>query len=237
MILMDMQMPQMDGLEATRRIRTLERSDNTATVPVPIIALTANAMEGDMERCLQAGMNGYLSKPFTGEQLFEALRPWLCSSPGLPRQDNQLLPYAEGALNSPARHRGTMSAGDACQPVDPHALAKVASLKPEDPDAIVAKVVGLFLETLEQIRPQLSEALLRRKTDSLRNLAHTLKSSSANVGAMTLSTLCKQLEEAAATPCDRALPEIIARIEAEAQRVNDYFLEQGNVIDPQPVST
>jgi len=71
-VLMDCQMPEMDGFEATRIIR----SDN-AHVALPIIALTANAMEGDRERCLETGMNDYLSKPFSQEMLRNVLQRWL----------------------------------------------------------------------------------------------------------------------------------------------------------------
>jgi signal transduction histidine kinase/CheY-like chemotaxis protein len=74
-ILMDMQMPVMDGLEATQKIRAIERSEGkTAT---PIIAMTANAMQGDRERCIEAGMDDYISKPIKAEQLFERLAHWV----------------------------------------------------------------------------------------------------------------------------------------------------------------
>ena len=73
-ILMDMQMPIMDGIEATREIRKQEKlrqADRT-----PIIAMTANAMEGDRERCLEAGMDDYISKPIRADQLYEQLQRW-----------------------------------------------------------------------------------------------------------------------------------------------------------------
>ena len=73
-ILMDCQMPQMDGFEATKRIRKGEAGDRY--VDVPIIALTANAMKGDKERCVDAGMNDYLSKPFEVEDLLKKVEYW-----------------------------------------------------------------------------------------------------------------------------------------------------------------
>jgi two-component system sensor histidine kinase/response regulator len=82
LILMDCQMPEMGGFEATAQIRALERARGAASA-TPIIALTANAMEGDRERCLACGMNDYLSKPFKPEQLLAALKRWLPPAPAV----------------------------------------------------------------------------------------------------------------------------------------------------------
>jgi CheY-like chemotaxis protein len=70
LILMDVQMPEMDGLEATRRIRELERKTGTH---VPILAMTANALQGDRDKCLGSGMDGYLTKPVQSNQLYQAI--------------------------------------------------------------------------------------------------------------------------------------------------------------------
>jgi CheY-like chemotaxis protein len=75
LVLMDCQMPVMDGYEATQRIREIER--NTARPRLPVIALTANALSGDFDRCLAAGMDAYLSKPYTRAQMHATLAPWL----------------------------------------------------------------------------------------------------------------------------------------------------------------
>jgi two-component system, sensor histidine kinase and response regulator len=75
-VLMDCQMPNLDGLEASRLIREQEQH-HPHRRRLPIVALTANAMEGDREQCLAAGMDGYLTKPFTVDQLHHALAPWL----------------------------------------------------------------------------------------------------------------------------------------------------------------
>ena len=74
-ILMDMQMPEMDGLEATRRIRAYD-APNSKTIP--IIAMTANVFKEDVEKCLEAGMNGHIGKPLVFEEVIEALRKYLC---------------------------------------------------------------------------------------------------------------------------------------------------------------
>ena len=217
LILMDMQMPEMDGLQATRKIRKMELTGQLSP-EVAIIALTANAMDGDMESCLQAGMNGYLSKPFSAAQLYESLTPWLNVPPEVKssaavkveRQDSLKIIASEG--------RGAKA------PVDPSALEKIAALSPNQSDSMVAKITRLFLDTLEESLVQLADP--STQLTSLRKLAHTLKSSSANVGAYQLAELCKQLEQAAISELLCLTPDLIAKIEQESCAVKRYFCEQ-----------
>ncbi|MEM8997576.1 MAG: response regulator, partial [Acidobacteriota bacterium] len=96
LILMDCQMPGLDGYETTRRLRAAHAAD------VPIVALTAHAMKGDRERCLEAGMDDYISKPFTEARLERTLRRWLGQSGGAP---------APGAAADAARPPGPETAG------------------------------------------------------------------------------------------------------------------------------
>ncbi|WCE28715.1 response regulator [Vibrio sp. SCSIO 43137] len=202
LILMDIQMPVMDGLTATQKIREAEAEKRENRL-LPVIALTANAMEGDMERCIESGMNGYLSKPFTIEQLVETVEPWLSGAVSKSaKQDEQ---------DAPPR------------PVDPQALEKIVALKPEQAEILIDKVVGIFLTTLEKTRGRLNGYQAEDNTEELRSLAHSLKSSSANVGALQLSSLCRQLEEAASAGDREAIAGLTIRIEEEADRVAQYF--------------
>lgn len=86
LVLMDCQMPEMDGLTATREIRERQKNGRYSTNHIPIIALTANALKGDRERCLDAGMDEYLSKPTDGNQLHGVLRKYLSVPEQLPSQ-------------------------------------------------------------------------------------------------------------------------------------------------------
>ena len=217
LILMDMQMPEMDGLEATRKIRQMQ-SAGALSSALPIIALTANTMDGDLETCLQAGMDAYLSKPFSIAQLYESLTPWLnapCeeNSSGIAEQESG------NALDSI-----TNEAQQATEVVDPSALEKIAALSPGKSESLVAKVTQLFLASLEDSLSLLAEQ--PHPPESLRGLAHSLKSSSANVGAHRLAALCKQLEQAAIANLLSLQPELITEIELESAAVKRYFSEK-----------
>jgi len=216
LILMDMQMPNMDGLEATRQIRKME---DVSAIPKGniIVALTANAMDGDMASCLQAGMNGYLSKPFSTDQLYDALTPWL----HIPRQNKQSEFTAQHSQNE---NDSSIHSKQYNGCVNPLALEKIGALNPEQADLFIAKVSRLFLTSLDETLVQLYEPNL--PSENIRKLAHMLKSSSANVGAEKLSQLSKQLEYAATSDSLSLIKEIIEEIKFESQRVKDYFCER-----------
>jgi signal transduction histidine kinase/chemotaxis response regulator CheB len=173
LILMDCQMPVMDGFEATAEVRRLECLRGQGR-PLPVVALTANALEGDRERCLAAGMSDYLAKPFTARSLADILARWVSG------------PAAEP--ESPAADTPDLAA------LDPAALDAVRALqRPGAPD-LVARVVTLYLQNSERLVSDLQAAVDRGDAPVVRMAAHSLKSSSANVGAAYLSGLCKDLE-------------------------------------------
>ncbi len=183
LVLMDCQMPVVDGFEATGRLRAAERTAGQGA-HVPVIALTANALSGDREACLEAGMDDYLSKPFTMGQLAETLRRWLPFAPAGEAVSAQTSPEAM-----------TRSEPEPQEPrLDPEALEAVRALqRPGAPD-LVRKVVSLYLESAEKLILDLQKAAARRDAEALTSSAHSLKSASANVGATRLSALCRSLE-------------------------------------------
>jgi two-component system sensor histidine kinase/response regulator len=170
-ILMDCQMPVMDGFAATEEIRA------TPNGSVPIIAMTASARDSDREHCLAVGMNDYLSKPVQRAELERMLDRW-----ALPVSD----------LETPAGDDVPMS-----DPIlDREVLATLKELGGEDDPGLFIELVNLFLEdTPERIR-LLNEALDQGDPLALERAAHALKSSAANLGAMSLSTLFRDLETA-----------------------------------------
>jgi len=189
LVLMDLQMPRTDGLEATRRIR----ATGSAT---PILALTATALHGDRERCLEAGMNGHLSKPITLPELRAALEPYL--SPDPVSADPAPDPDAEPAQDGP---------------VD---LGKLRELEEQlDDRALVVTTVNTYLGQLDIRRAAMAEALQARDHGALRAAAHTLKSSSALLGADPLAEACAQLERSATAHSSEAeLTALVAGVES-----------------------
>lgn len=197
LILMDCQMPEMDGYESTRAIRAAEQPGG---VRVPIIAMTANAMQGDKERCLEAGMDDYLAKPIAIETLREKLAHWL-KAPGAGAQEQA--------------DKVCESAGV----VDGKAMDRLRELQQEGEPDIVAEMIGIYLNDTPVLLKSAREALAANDAKTLRRAAHSLKSTSANVGATRLSALCWELEESARLGDLQNAPAAVTEINAEYHHV------------------
>jgi two-component system sensor histidine kinase/response regulator len=167
-VLMDCQMPVMDGLTATAEIRRREQTSGAARVP--IVALTANAMEGDRERCLAVGMDDFLSKPFTQQQLATLLRRWLAlrTLPESERRDLSRVPL-----------------------IDPDVLRNIAALaKP----ALLNSMIDLYLQYSPGLMGAIETAAANMQADALSQAVHTLKSSTSNLGGTRLAVVAKECE-------------------------------------------
>jgi CheY-like chemotaxis protein len=172
-VLMDCQMPKLDGYATTSRFREWEKERQRARTP--IVALTANALAGDAEKCFAAGMDRYLSKPFSSDQLFQVLES--CLADGEPAAS---APKFEDAV------------------LDRQALGRIRALhRPGGPN-LLAKVLGLYTSSSQALTDAMRTAATSNDAESVRQAAHALKSSSANVGAMAFADLCKEVELAAA---------------------------------------
>jgi len=213
-VLMDCQMPGMDGFEATREIRRREALSPSARVP--IIALTANAMRGDRERCLAAGMDDFVSKPFRLEDLRRTLERWVSGVDA----------GGEGAEPRPSQDPPPSE-------LDELALQQLSALRrPGGPD-LLGKVARLYRDRTPALLTEIETAADRADYASVAAAVHNLKSSSACVGALRLADACDVLERTArgeGNPADitrhvgevlgrgrRTLAELAARFESEVR--------------------
>ena len=189
MIFMDCQMPGMDGYAATGAIREMEAGKGgEGATHTPIVALTAYAMEGDREKCLRAGMDDYLNKPFGMEALQAIVARWL--SP----------PAAADGVSRRATDGGIPAAlpvdndRETAAPVDRAALERLAALQPPGKNAALRKIISLYVDQAERLITALCGAVSRHDPAALEGAAHTLKSCSASLGAVSLAAICRELE-------------------------------------------
>ncbi len=223
LVLMDCQMPVMDGFEATAVIRRNEMRERSK-IRLPIIALTANALEGDRERCLAAGMDDYLAKPFTKSELRGMLRKWLLPRPPTENQPQPATGSAEmksseavGEAELPVFCSPQGATGES--PIDRQALMNIAALQRPGSPPLLPKVISTYLQSSAELLEKLCQALEQGDLDAVRKVAHSLKSSSANLGARQLASLSKELEDAGRTNSPERAGPLLERIKAEHGRV------------------
>ncbi len=240
---MDVQMPEMDGHEASRRICARWPRD----VRPRIIAMTANAMQGDREDCLEAGMDDYLSKPIHNEDLIAALRrcrplsKHKTASPIAEEPQNVAESLAPALKTAPeiavstvaapvkivaepvpiaaadAPQLSATEAGESAEPaLDSPTLER---LRETLGDEFLVELIETFLTDSEVMLSDLRQSAAQQDANLLKRSAHTLKSNSANFGAFALSGLCKELEEQAKA----------GELEGAATRVEQVFHHYGQV--------
>jgi CheY-like chemotaxis protein/HPt (histidine-containing phosphotransfer) domain-containing protein len=209
-VLMDCQMPVMDGFAATAAIRREEREAGRGRV-LPIIAITANALQGDREACLAAGMDDYLSKPFTQQELAAVIGRWMA------------LPLAATVHHDDEPPRLPSASVEVIQRdvVNRAALEKIRMLSRERGDALVQKVIAAYVDDTPQQLSTLRRAIDGLDTGNVRRIAHTLKSASANVGADALAALCKAMEQLGRADTTEGADSLLTNMEQEFQAVRD----------------
>jgi len=215
-VLMDCQMPKLDGYATTRRLREWER--RTGRERTFVVALTANALNGDAARCFEAGMDRYLSKPFTLDQLFRVLES--CAPEGdvvympdvdapnpvaaipvltqrvsvAPPAASAQAPAAQApAAQAPAARPDARPAAPSPAVLDASTLDQIRDLQRAVPN-LLAKVAELYLENSAQLLNELSACVAAQDAGGIAKAAHALKSTSLNTGAKDLAGLCGGLE-------------------------------------------
>jgi two-component system, sensor histidine kinase and response regulator len=185
-VLMDCQMPLMDGFAATAQIRKREKA--LGLVKIPVIALTANAIVGDREMCLAKGMDDYLGKPFSLEQLYQLLARWL--------------PVRESTLDEYTGHNEAENNGRQALVLNnqsrPQTLVQIDTKIIDQLNllgkGLLVRVIELFRETSPELLAAMQAALNVSDADQLYKAAHSMKNSSANLGIIELVSKCRELE-------------------------------------------
>jgi len=222
-ILMDCMMPEMDGFQATAEIRRQEGSQRHT----PIIAMTANAMQGDRENCVQAGMDDYVSKPVKLEELAEVLQRWLPAE--LKGMEEELGaaavettdrgPSAQPSISPRSKEIDATAQRVDEDPLDREILADLRALGGVDDPEFFHSIIDQFLEDCPRHLAALRSAVEKTDPAALMNAAHAFKGGSRNIGATRLGQLCFELEQSGHQGVAKGVEEILSSLQTEYERV------------------
>jgi len=195
-VLMDCQMPGMNGYETSRAIRAFEARARAGRRRVPIVAMTASALDGDREHALASGMDDYVCKPVHPDELARVLLRWITDDTPTPRE--------------PA-----MPERDPADVLDAKIVAQLAMLRePEGPD-ILSELLEAFRDDVPARVEEIRTGIESGDAAAVERGAHTLKSASGNLGAARVAVLCEELESCGHSGDLSRTPELFARLQAE----------------------
>jgi len=216
LIFMDCQMPEVDGFEATGKIRTFE---STLRCHIPIVALTANVTVSDRNKCRECGMDDFLTKPYSENDLRDILSKWLPASATQEKTQtdtfknhantSQNLTINNAISTDPGKIFSLVSNQDTTNNaiiIDTSALDSLKKLSKTDQPCIIHKLLDVYIDTMDKKLSEFHQPLNASHFEDLHKMAHMLKSSSASVGAVTLTTILKKLESSA---IEKDLPQTI----------------------------
>jgi CheY-like chemotaxis protein len=202
-VLMDVQMPQMDGYAATAEIRRREENEGYR---VPIIAMTANALRGDREEALAAGMDDFISKPVKVEQLSEVLSSWVSKGEASPEQVVRDLNLNTSSVETATREGG---------PLDESVLADLRKVSPE----FLSRLARIFLRDAPSQLTALEESSRGGDWRSVGRISHALKGNCSAVGALEMAEICAELQQATDSRDIARAQELLGHLEEEFGRV------------------
>jgi CheY-like chemotaxis protein/HPt (histidine-containing phosphotransfer) domain-containing protein len=221
-ILMDCQMPEMDGYKAASEIRRLEQSDPQAG-KTPIIAMTASAFRGDRERCLAAGMDDCLAKPVTYEKLRKALGKWVktgeetkpagAEAPAPMSGGGKVLSFEKDERRDERNKSETV--------IDPASLQQLRDIEAASRPGFFADIVGIFCRSADEHLGLLSRSVAEGNTVKVEREAHFIKGSAGNFGAKRVMALCQKLEVTARNNDLVGVRELESKLLEEYQMVKE----------------
>ncbi len=223
LVLMDCQMPVMDGYAATKELRRREEVQRHTIV----IALTANAMRGDRQKCLDAGMDDYLSKPIEREDLAAAIRRWIHKKPGpdnclqvpspiqIPRIEPTAIPSSLLTLNPVSPLSISLSE---C-PVNMERLLKVT----RGNLSLQQRLLGVFIDKIPEDIEAITQALVQQDLLTVEHCAHRIKSAASNVGIFSMSAIAAQLESLARHQTLEGMTELVSQLPIILEQVRCFF--------------
>ncbi|GFO62182.1 hypothetical protein GMPD_01010 [Geomonas paludis] len=221
LIFMDCQMPIMDGYAATRAIR--ERENKAEGKHRTIIALTAHAMRGDREQCFAAGMDDYLTKPFTQAQMVTLLQRWIRPQAGDNHETGSARCLSPLTCAGEPTTAGEAAADNDTSGINPSVLDDIRALQLPGKADLLAKVVGSFMKSSPLLVASMRQGLSAGDPQGVRQAAHTLKSSSASLGCLGLSDSCRQLELLTVEGDLKGADALLQQIEAQHRKAVEYL--------------
>jgi CheY-like chemotaxis protein/HPt (histidine-containing phosphotransfer) domain-containing protein len=220
LILMDIQMPEKDGMEATRLIRT-KLADCAGNIDIPILAMTANVFEEDRLACLRAGMDGFVGKPVEPEKLFAELAEWLPGPQNIDPEECTSADVTDVAVpDDPAIATQTALPPIIERGVDPEALRRVLG---ED-RTVLSSILQEFVSQTELIFDEIQSAHGQHDAKQLAFHAHKLKSSARTVGANHLADLCIALETAGHSDDWTSVGDVVADMPPTIDCIREYVI-------------
>jgi CheY-like chemotaxis protein/HPt (histidine-containing phosphotransfer) domain-containing protein len=222
LVLMDCEMPELDGFEVTRRFRTIERRTaeserRVASARVPVVALTAHAEDDMRQKCLAAGMDDLLVKPFKNAQISQTLRRWIgnLERPAGPQESGSI---GEKPDVNPAKHAAPDNA-----PIDRAIVDDFLESKGEGGIALMRRLLLRFTETAPAIFATLQEKYRDRQPEDLWRLAHSFRSSAAALGARHVSHRLAGIEKSAREHGLENLQPMLALLETDLAATLENF--------------